>query len=108
MIRKKPAPHLMRGWAPVFPRDKREAFARRSCSNNRGLRHRRRDELLESRPAGELSEPALEMRQRRFGDAFDSEPAPCIGAERNIGDREVIALDEAPRCQLRVDNAPLD
>jgi hypothetical protein len=22
------------GWKPVFPRDKREAFARRSCSNN--------------------------------------------------------------------------
>jgi hypothetical protein len=24
---------LIRGWVPVFPRDKREAFARRSCSN---------------------------------------------------------------------------
>ena len=23
------------GWEPVFPRDKREAFARRSCSNKR-------------------------------------------------------------------------
>jgi hypothetical protein len=22
-------------WGPVFPRDKREAFARRSCSNNK-------------------------------------------------------------------------
>jgi len=28
MIRKKPAPHLMRVGVPVFPRDKREAFAR--------------------------------------------------------------------------------
>src|ERR1700704_5949024 len=26
---------LTRGWVPVFPRDKREAFARRSCSDNR-------------------------------------------------------------------------
>jgi hypothetical protein len=24
---------LIRGWVPVFPRDKREAFARRSCAN---------------------------------------------------------------------------
>jgi hypothetical protein len=23
------------GWEPVFPRDKREAFARRSCSNKK-------------------------------------------------------------------------
>src|SRR5258705_9397094 len=35
MIRKKPAPHLMRGWKPVFPRDKREAFARTSCSSKK-------------------------------------------------------------------------
>ncbi len=26
---------LTRGWLPVFPRDKREAFARRSCSNKK-------------------------------------------------------------------------
>jgi hypothetical protein len=26
---------LIRGWVPVFPRDKREAFARRSCSNKK-------------------------------------------------------------------------
>src|SRR5229473_4214465 len=36
MIRKKhalgPRPD---GWVPVFPRDKREAFARRSCSNKK-------------------------------------------------------------------------
>jgi hypothetical protein len=30
MIRKNPA--LDAGWVAVFPRDKREAFARRSCS----------------------------------------------------------------------------
>src|SRR6202048_2259477 len=33
MIRKSMPSGLTRGWAPVFPRDKREAFARRSCSN---------------------------------------------------------------------------
>jgi hypothetical protein len=26
---------LIRGWVPVFPRDKREAFARRSCSDKK-------------------------------------------------------------------------
>jgi len=26
---------LTRGWVPVFPRDKREAFARRSCANKK-------------------------------------------------------------------------
>src|ERR1700693_961578 len=36
MIRKKHAPGPRPdGWAPVFPRDKREAFARRSCSNKK-------------------------------------------------------------------------
>jgi hypothetical protein len=32
MIRKSMPSDLIRGWVPVFPRDKREAFARRSCS----------------------------------------------------------------------------
>ena len=62
-------------------------------------RHRRRDELLESGSAGELPEPAFEMRQMWFADAFDPEPAPRIGAERNIGNGEIIAFDEAPRRQ---------
>src|SRR6266852_5451421 len=36
MIRKKHAPGPRPdGWVPVFPRDKREAFARRSCSNKK-------------------------------------------------------------------------
>src|SRR5471032_1527936 len=60
-------------------------------------RHRRRDELLKPRAAGELGEPAFEMPQLRFADAFDAEPAPCIGAERDIGDREIVAFDEASR-----------
>src|SRR5258707_6054574 len=35
MIRKSMPSDLIRGWVPVFPRDKREAFARRSCSNKK-------------------------------------------------------------------------
>src|ERR1700682_6113567 len=35
MIRKSMPSDLIRGWIPVFPRDKREAFARRSCSNKK-------------------------------------------------------------------------
>jgi len=35
MIRKGMPSDLIRGWVPVFPRDKREAFARRSCSNKK-------------------------------------------------------------------------
>jgi putative Mg2+ transporter-C (MgtC) family protein len=34
-IRKSMPSDLIRGWVPVFPRDKREAFARRSCSNKK-------------------------------------------------------------------------
>jgi hypothetical protein len=30
-----PLEHDPEKWKPVFPRDKREAFARRSCSNNK-------------------------------------------------------------------------
>src|SRR3979411_114393 len=70
-------------------------------------RHRRRDELRKSCLAGELCEPAFEMRQLRFADSFDPEPAPCIGTERNIGEGEIIAFDEAPRRQLSIDDAPL-
>jgi hypothetical protein len=35
MIRKSMPSDLIRGWKPVFPRDKREAFARSSCSNKK-------------------------------------------------------------------------
>src|SRR6266496_1218436 len=35
MIPEKACPALDAGWGPVFPRDKREAFARRSCSNKK-------------------------------------------------------------------------
>jgi hypothetical protein len=38
MIRKKACPALDAGWKPVFPRDKREAFARTSCSSKKDAR----------------------------------------------------------------------
>ena len=38
-IRKSMPSDLIRGWVPVFPRDKREAFARRSCSDKKIERH---------------------------------------------------------------------
>jgi len=41
-------PALDAGWVPVFPRDKREAFARRSCSNKKMERD---DDSKKSHPA---------------------------------------------------------
>jgi hypothetical protein len=38
-------------WEPVFPRDKREAFARRSCSNKKKERD---DDSKKSHPAPEM------------------------------------------------------
>jgi hypothetical protein len=40
-------------WVPVFPRDKREAFARRSCSNKN----------IERDDDSKKSHPALGLRQ---------------------------------------------
>jgi hypothetical protein len=48
MIRKSMPSGLTRGWVPVFPRDKREAFARRSCSNKKIARD---DDSKKSHPA---------------------------------------------------------
>src|SRR6266852_4585858 len=48
MIRKSMPSDLIRGWVPVFPRDKREAFARRSCSNKKLERD---DDSKKSHPA---------------------------------------------------------
>jgi hypothetical protein len=49
------------GWIPVFPRDKREAFARRSCSNKK----------IEQDDDSKKSHPALVVtdRGRRKPDA---------------------------------------
>src|SRR3981189_2542656 len=48
MIRKSMPSDVIRGWVPVFPRDKREAFARRSCSNKKIERD---DDSKKSHPA---------------------------------------------------------
>src|SRR5712664_4580378 len=48
MIRKSMPSDLIRGWVPVFPRDKREAFAQRSCSNKKTERD---DDSKKSHPA---------------------------------------------------------
>jgi hypothetical protein len=45
---------LIRGWIPVFPRDKREAFARRSCLNKK----------IERDDDSKKSHPALADRNR--------------------------------------------
>src|SRR6202790_176411 len=57
MIRKSMPSGLTRGWVPVFPRDKREAFARRSCSNKK----------IERDDDSKKSHPALSARQRDRG-----------------------------------------
>ena len=43
---------LIRGWVPVFPRDKREAFAQRSCTNKK----------IERDDDSKRSHPALDRR----------------------------------------------
>src|SRR6266404_8895252 len=49
------------GWVPVFPRDKREAFARRSCSNKKMERD---DDSKKSHPA--LARQLFQFRERRI------------------------------------------
>src|SRR6266481_5838990 len=60
MIRKSMPSDLIRGWVPVFPRDKREAFARRSCSNKKIERN---DDSKKCHPALG-GEPDLTGRRR--------------------------------------------
>src|SRR5882757_11232743 len=69
-------------------------------------RHRRRDEFCKSRAFRNLRVPAFEVRQFRLTHALDSEPAPRKGTDGDIGDRELIALDEAAACEQRLRNAP--
>src|SRR5258707_9274931 len=65
MIRKSMPSDLIRGWVPVFPRDKREAFARRSCSNKKMERD---DDSKKSHPAPGLIEKRglIEKKPRRI------------------------------------------
>src|ERR1700716_3275026 len=68
MIRKSMPSDLIRGWVPVFPRDKREAFARRSCSNKKIERDedskKSHSALVTIRYAIEYSAARLEWRAR--------------------------------------------
>src|SRR6266446_5398809 len=68
MIRKSMPSDLIRWWVPVFPRDKREAFARRSCSNKKLERD---DDSKKSHPAlgttGLLNKPVPKRHQGRVG-----------------------------------------
>src|SRR5712691_2915761 len=54
------------GWVPVFPRDKREAFARRSCSNKKIERD---DDSKKSHPALARLLDLANGRKRHHGDA---------------------------------------
>src|SRR6202790_3660345 len=65
MIRKSMPSGLTRGWVPVFPRDKREAFARRSCSNKKIERD---DDSKKSHPA--LAQPRLTCRRESMSEAY--------------------------------------
>ena len=76
MIRKSMPSDLIRGWVPVFPRDKREAFARRPCSNKK----------IERDDDSKKSHPDLEAgRQRRcpiwvIRDRLEPAASPAISA----------------------------
>jgi hypothetical protein len=64
---------LIRGWVPVFPRDKREAFARRSCSNKK----------IERDDDSKKSHPALvgSFSQIERGEACSMSATPPIATE---------------------------
>ena len=76
MIRKSMPSDLIRGWVPVSPRDKREAFARRPCSNKK----------IERDDDSKKSHPDLEAgRQRRcpiwvIRDRLEPAASPAISA----------------------------
>ena len=68
-----PSGHDPMGWAPVFPRDKREAFARRSCSKQKIERDddskKRHPALAGVSATAELTLDDLfgQLNQHRFG-----------------------------------------
>src|SRR3954454_2660366 len=75
-------------------------------SKRYALSHRRRDELREAAALRELRKPAFEVLKFRLGDALDAEPAPRIGADRDVRERELIPFNETPVRQLRLDDPP--
>src|SRR5581483_12315367 len=52
-------------------------------------------------------EPSFEMRKGRFGNSLNAEPAPRIGAERDVSEGESVAGDEPARRKISVDDTPL-
>src|SRR6266852_1297892 len=68
----KACPALDAGWVPVFPRDKRKAFARRSCSNKKIERD---DDSKKSHPdlvgAAQPSHCEFDVAIGQFAPAFD-------------------------------------
>ena len=54
-------------WVPIFPRDKREAFARRSCSNKKIERD---DDSKKSHPALAVSSPGERREPHTIGVVF--------------------------------------
>ena len=70
MIRKSMPSDLIRGWVPVFPRDKREAFARRSCSNKK----------IERDDDSKKSHPALDVDFQEVVDSILTEEAEVVEA----------------------------
>jgi hypothetical protein len=68
-------------WVPVFPRDKREAFARRSCSNKK----------IERDDDSKKSHPAL----KKLLD--EATPIPA-----SFRDRQRVAVDRSPAFVERV------
>src|SRR6202171_4154901 len=61
-------------WVPVFPRDKREAFARRSCSNKKIERD---DDSKKSHPA--LAPCPQDVRARTDGDTLLQGSVETVG-----------------------------
>src|SRR6266850_6822339 len=89
MIRKSMPSDLIRGWVPVFPRDKREAFARRSCSNKKIERD---DDSKKSHPA--LG--SLEVLLRR-----DQESDRLAGEAPDIIQADIIRVPGLGTCRYR-------
>src|SRR5882672_12623078 len=67
MIRKSMPSDLIRWWVPVFPRDKREAFARRSCSNKKMERD---DDSKKDHPALAPCAVVLSLPARKCRSAY--------------------------------------
>src|SRR5260370_42190918 len=86
MIRKSMPSDLIRGWVPVFPRDKREAFARRSCSNKK----------IERDDDSKKSHPALAETHAPQSRQFDRRPAQ-IDAEHRAEKVDLDTFDPADR-----------